>query len=243
MPLTSPSVFHPSLDDINLLVHAAHWDPFSLLGQHAVSTGDSQAWVVRAFLPEARDAWVVDLSRGEPGIRVPMDRIHPDGLFECAFTDATGPFRYRLALENYEGHGWEFVDPYQFGSVLSDFDLHLLGEGTHYRNFERLGAHVRDHEGYRGVHFAVWAPNSMRVSVVGDFNHWDGRRHPDAQLRDDRDLGTVHPRPARRGSLQVRDQEPVPELSRAEVRPLRVRRGDEAQDRLGRLGRQQVRLE
>jgi 1,4-alpha-glucan branching enzyme len=178
MSVTSPSVFRPSAEEINLLVHANHWNPFSLLGPHEVGSGDSRAWVVRAFMPEAREAWVVDLSQGEPGVRVPMDRIHPDGLFECVFSEPPAPFKYRLAVENHQGHAWEFVDVYQFGPVLTDFDLHLLAEGTHYRNFERLGAHIRDHEGYRGVHFAVWAPNAMRVSVVGDFNHWDGRRHP-----------------------------------------------------------------
>src|SRR5262245_55846294 len=178
MPATSPSVFHPSADDINLLIHANHWNPFSLLGPHEVATGNSRAWVIRAFMPEARDAGVIDLSQGEPGVRVPMDRLHPDGLFECVFFEQSGPPKYRLAVEDYQGHQWEFVDPYQFGPVLTDFDLHLLGEGTHYRNYERLGAHLRVHDGFRGVHFAVWAPNAMRVSVVGDFNHWDGRRHP-----------------------------------------------------------------
>ena len=88
------------------------------------------------------------------------------------------PFPYRLAVENHEGHAWEFDDPYRFGPVLTDFDLHLLGEGTHYKSYEKLGAHVRTHEGVQGVHFAVWAPNALRVSVVGNFNHWDGRRHP-----------------------------------------------------------------
>src|SRR3954453_20759275 len=178
MSVTSSNVFHPSVDDINMLVHANHWNPFSLLGPHEDGSGSSRSTTVRAFLPEARQAWVVDLSRGEPGVRLPMDRIHPDGLFEATASKTSGSFKYRLAVENHEGHRWEFVDPYQFGPVLTEFDLHLLGEGTHYRNFERLGAHVRDHEGYRGVHFAVWAPNAMRVSVVGDFNHWDGRRHP-----------------------------------------------------------------
>ena len=178
MSVTTPSLYRPSPDEISQLVHANHWNPFSLLGLHEVGTGDSRAWVVRAFLPEAREAWVVDLSRGEPGVRVPMERIHQDGLFEAVFLESLERFKYRLAVENAEGHPWEFVDAYQFGPVLTDFDLHLLGEGTHYRNFERLGAHLRDHEGYRGVHFAVWAPNAMRVSVVGNFNHWDGRRHP-----------------------------------------------------------------
>jgi 1,4-alpha-glucan branching enzyme len=164
-------------DDLNLLIHANHWDPFSVLGLHELGQNGAQALAFRAFLPDARSAWLVDLSRGEPGTRVPLERTHPDGLFEHVFEGRTKRFPYRIAVENHEGHGWEFVDPYQFGPVLTDFDLHLLAEGTHYRNFERLGAHIITHEGVRGVHFAVWAPNAMRVSVVGNFNHWDGRRH------------------------------------------------------------------
>ena len=87
-----------------------------------------------------------------------MERIHPDGFFEAVFPDRSDAFPYRLAVENHEGHAWEFVDPYQFGPVLTDFDLHLLGEGTHYRNFERLGAHLRDHEGFRGRPFRRLGP-------------------------------------------------------------------------------------
>ena len=160
--------------EVDRLVHASHWDPFRLLGQHqAASTGR----VVRAFLPEARAAWVVDLSAGEPGVRVPMDRVHLDGFFDKTFPSKSA-FPYRLAVEDHEGQAWDFVDAYQFSPVLTDFDLHLLGEGTHYKNYEKLGAHLITHEGFRGVHFALWAPNAERVSVVGNFNHWDGRRHP-----------------------------------------------------------------
>jgi 1,4-alpha-glucan branching enzyme len=172
---TTPTI---APDDIDRLVHSAHWDPFSVLGQHAVGHDGTRARAVRAFLPEARRAWVVDLSRGEPGARVPMERAHPDGVFERVFADRAEPFPYRLAVEDHQGHSWEFVDAYQFGPVLTEFDLHLLGEGTHYNNYEKLGAHLITHEGFRGVHFAVWAPNALRVSVVGNFNHWDGRRHP-----------------------------------------------------------------
>ena len=74
--------------------------------------------------------------------------------------------------------GWEFDDPFAFGPVLGALDDHLLLEGTHRRLYERLGAHPMHHDGADGVHFAVWAPNASRVSVVGDFNAWDGRRHP-----------------------------------------------------------------
>ena len=184
MPTTTS---HPrstaSADEVDLLIQANHWNPFAILGPHeadrgGTKKGDGKAIVIRAFLPEAKDARVVDLGKGEPGVLVPMARVHPDGLFEARFLDRSERFPYRLAVENHEGHAWQFVDAYQFGPVLTDFDLHLLGEGTHYRNFERLGAHLREHEGFRGVHFAVWAPNATRVSVVGDFNHWDGRRHP-----------------------------------------------------------------
>ncbi|MFO0910276.1 MAG: 1,4-alpha-glucan branching protein GlgB [Isosphaeraceae bacterium] len=179
--LSGPHASTASVDDINHLIHANHWNPFSILGFHLVElSGPAKpgpAAAIRAFLPDVRGAWVVDLTRGEPGQRFPMERIHPDGLFECLFPGRAERFNYRIAVENYEGHGWEFVDAYQFGPVLTDFDLHLLGEGTHYRNFERLGAHIREHEGVWGVHFAVWAPNAARVSVVGNFNHWDGRRH------------------------------------------------------------------
>ena len=165
--------------EIELIVHANHWDPFSVLGIHELpeGPGGKKAWIIRAFMPEAASAWVVDLLKGEPGTLVPMKKIHPDGFFTHVFPDRSQPFPYRLKVENHEGHSWDFVDPYFFGPLLSDFDLHLLAEGTHYRNYERLGAHIEVHRGIRGVHFAVWAPNAQRVSVIGNFNHWDGRRH------------------------------------------------------------------
>ena len=169
-----------STQDIDLIVQANHWDPFSILGPHAVPGGNGAAgaWVIRAFLPDASSAWVVDPARGQSGQAIAMKRIHPDGFFVAELAGRSESPGYRLRVENQEGHSWEFADPYAFGPVLTDFDLHLLGEGTHYRNYERLGAHLREHEGVRGVHFAVWAPNAQRVSVVGNFNHWDGRRHP-----------------------------------------------------------------
>ncbi len=173
MPLSLRSSQSVSQEDIDRIIHADHWDPFTVLGQHKHGTGR----VVRAFLPEGRAAWVVDLRKGEPGARVAMSHIHSDGLFECAFPGVDEAFPYRLEVENHEGHTWEFVDAYQFGPILTDYDLHLLGEGTHFKNYERLGAHLIVHEGIRGVMFTVWAPNAARVSVIGNFNHWDGRRH------------------------------------------------------------------
>ncbi len=167
-----------SPNDLDQVLHSSHWDPFGILGIHALGGNGQPGRIIRAYMPEARRAWVVDLSKGEPGQRVAMERIHPDGFFVAVFRDAREDFPYRLAVEDHEGHSWEFVDPYRFGPVLTQFDLHLMGEGTHYKNYEKLGAHIITHEGIRGVHFAVWAPNALRVSVVGNFNHWDGRRHP-----------------------------------------------------------------
>ena len=178
MSISAPTAPTVAQADLELIAQANHWDPFSLLGQHEVAVGRKTLRAIRAFVPRARRAWVVDLADGEPGRQVEMDRIHADGFFERTFPDRDARFNYRLAVEDFEGHVWEFVDPYQFGPVLTDFDLHLLGEGTHHKNYERLGAHVREHEGIQGVHFAVWAPNALRVSVIGNFNHWDGRCHP-----------------------------------------------------------------
>jgi 1,4-alpha-glucan branching enzyme len=177
--LTKPGVLTPP-SQVDLIVHGDHWDPLSVLGPHEIvaSAGAAPSWVVRAFVPEARAAWLIDLSRGEPGEAVPMERIHPDGLFVAKVPECTERFLYRIRVENHEGYSWQFIDPYSFGPILTDYDLHLLGEGTHFRSYERLGAHIRTHRGVRGVHFAVWAPNAQRVSVVGNFNHWDGRRHP-----------------------------------------------------------------
>ena len=107
-----------------------------------------------------------------------MTKLHPDGFFEAVFKDISKPFRYTLTITNFDGISYEIEDPYRFPPVLSDFDLHLFGEGTNYRIYHRLGAHLCELEDVSGVSFAIWAPNAQRVSVVGKFNQWDGRRHP-----------------------------------------------------------------
>ncbi|MEW4566663.1 1,4-alpha-glucan branching protein GlgB [Tautonia sp. JC769] len=178
-PNATPVVL-PTLhgSDIEQLIHASHWDPFGVLGPHVVDADGRSHLAIRAMLPDAAKAWVVDLSGGEPGTPIPMNRLHAEGLFELVIPDRSTAMPYRLAVENGDGHRWQLVDAYRFGQVLSDFDVYLLGEGNHLRSYEKLGAHIREIDGIRGVHFAVWAPNAQRVSVVGNFNHWDGRRHP-----------------------------------------------------------------
>ncbi len=106
-----------------------------------------------------------------------MKKRTKDGFFEALFKDEARPFSYAIRVVTQWDETREFYDPYSFPPVLTDFDLHLIGEGTHYKNYEKLGAHPREVNGIRGVHFAVWAPNAKRVSVIGGFNGWDGRRH------------------------------------------------------------------
>ena len=147
-------------------------DPFAILGRHATTHIGRSAVVIRTLQPAAT---AVDLIT--PAGTIPMQRRRREGLFEAAIDGLPAhEFAYRFRV--HEGtSSRELIDPYQFGQVLSDFDLHLFGEGTHYRAWERLGSHRFTIGGVTGVHFAVWAPNAQRVSVVGDFNQWDGRVH------------------------------------------------------------------
>jgi 1,4-alpha-glucan branching enzyme len=149
---------------IAAVLDARHADPFALLGPHAVPGGV----VVRAFVPGA-DSVSADATA--------LERRDTAGFFEGFVAGATLPFAYRLHAAR-GADAWSFDDPYAFGPTLGPLDDHLLVEGTHARLFDRLGAHPCTHEGVDGVRFAVWAPQAKRVSVVGDFNAWDGRRHP-----------------------------------------------------------------
>ncbi len=154
--------------DTHALLEARHRDPFSVLGPHR----DGKEWAVRALLPSAVS---VTLRAGDDA--VPMDRLHEGGLFE-AKVDADPGRDYLFEVEWDSGDRSELRDPYAFPSGMGEVDLHLMGEGTDLRLHEKLGAHPVEIEGVAGVRFAVWAPNAERVSVVGNFNAWDGRRYP-----------------------------------------------------------------
>lgn len=152
------------------IVGGYHGDPFSILGPHVSDDGV----VVRSFAPHARHMYLLP----EGGDEQEMVRIHPDGLFEARVAEAAPTFDYRLKWVNMEGTSGIYEDPYRFPPTLSDYDEYLLAEGTHAKIYEQLGAHLMQIDGVSGVRFAVWAPAAERVSVIGDFNYWDGRRHP-----------------------------------------------------------------
>jgi 1,4-alpha-glucan branching enzyme len=160
------------VDVIDALVMGEHGDPFGVLGPHP---GPKGAVTVRTFLPEAREVLLVPQDSSERA--QPLSPIHPAGLWETA-CEAAWPFAYRLRIIDAQGRGYEIDDPYRFPPTLTGYDLHLAGEGTHYRLYERLGSHPMRLADVDGTLFAVWAPNARRVSVVGDWNEWDGRRHP-----------------------------------------------------------------
>jgi 1,4-alpha-glucan branching enzyme len=179
---------HPvELCDLASLLAGRLSEPRRLLGpQPAERDGRSGDWVhpVRSFLPGARQAWLVREREGRTESR-PMRRTHSAGLYEALLPrpaglppgGAVGGDGYLLRYLDEAGRRREVYDPYAFEPMLTDFDLHLLGEGRHWKSYEKLGAQVCSLDGVRGVNFAVWAPNAQSVSVVGGFNGWDGRVH------------------------------------------------------------------
>ncbi|HVI52509.1 MAG TPA: 1,4-alpha-glucan branching protein GlgB [Candidatus Sulfotelmatobacter sp.] len=157
--------------EVDSVLGARHGNPFAFLGPHVVG-GDCH---VRTVQPRAVRVWVVDAD-GETVI-AELERLRVEGFF-AGPTGRADIFSYRLKLDFGNGHSRVVDDPYRFPPVLGDLDLHLIGEGTHLHLYRRLGAHLAEMDGVAGVSFAVWAPNARRVSVVGDFNHWDGRVNP-----------------------------------------------------------------
>ncbi|MEQ1640344.1 MAG: 1,4-alpha-glucan branching protein GlgB [Novosphingobium sp.] len=157
----------PSGEAIAALLEGTHADPFALLGIHAGPDGS----FARAVLPGAEAAEVHDLKGRKLG---KLKRLDDRGLFEGKLKGTPQPVKYHCTAGTHE---WWITDPYSFGPVLGPTDDFLIAEGTHLRLFDKLGAHLIEHEGASGVHFAVWAPNARFVSVVGDFNDWDHRRH------------------------------------------------------------------
>jgi len=158
-----------------LLLRARHHHPHEWLGMHPRTDGGPGV-VVRAFMRDAKSCEVVD--REDESRRWPLEKIHKEGLFEGVAGQGKEVFSYRLRVVRNNGEVRQFYDPYSFLPSLSENDLYLINEGNEHRIYDKLGSHVREHQGVPGVAFAVWAPSAKRVSVVGDFNGWDGRFHP-----------------------------------------------------------------
>jgi len=169
----------PSSEVIELVIRAQEGAPFRVLGPHPSRNG--RTVVVSAFLPLADKAWVRPLHlKGKP---IAMKKIHPQGFFQAEFKKTTGLFSYTLVTCNAAGSVKEGADPYAFfPDQLTDYDLHLIGEGTHYRSYEKFGARLLTLKGVSGVLFTVWAPHAKNVSVVGGFNHWIAGAHPMTRL-------------------------------------------------------------
>ena len=172
--------------ELEAIAGGHHGDPFAILGPHARSSADAKAidgkrsagktddkagWEVRAFLPQAKSVSVITASGA-----VPMERVHASGIYVAPLESR--PETYKLRIDDFADQVSEMEDPYRFAPVLSDFDLHLHSEGTNYEGYNSFGSHLQTVEGVAGVRFTVWAPNAIIVSVVGDFNDWDSRRHP-----------------------------------------------------------------
>jgi len=164
---------------IDALVIGRNADPFALLGPHPVETPSGNRWVLRTFHPGAVSA---SIRFADAQTAMAANKLRPEGFFEATLPetqqDRPAPASYRIQYRFASGAAYEPYDTYAFPFVLSEFDLYLMGEGRHYDTYDKLGAHIVTLAGVAGVNFAVWAPSAQRVSVAGDFNHWDGRMHP-----------------------------------------------------------------
>lgn len=163
-------------DELNAFLSATHADPFRVLGPHRV--GDDL--VIRVFRPDAQKVEIlVNGSSSEP---IEAEKIHRDGFFCARIPQATSDLDYHLRLTSWADTEWTMRDAYRYGPIMGEIDLHLFAEGQHWRIYDKFGAHLRTIVGDAGIYFAVWAPNAQRVSVVGDFNGWDGRVNPMRKL-------------------------------------------------------------
>lgn len=162
-----------SKDELKSIVSARCGLPQEFLGMHKCKGGI----VVRAYIVNAKSCHLVDL-RKSARKSAEMEKFDPSGFFELFIKGARKPFPYRFRVERYDGEIREFADAYSFPPSLTDEELYLFGLGDDRKVYEHLGSHLREIDGVKGTAFAVWAPTARRVSVVGDFDEWDGRYFP-----------------------------------------------------------------
>ncbi len=160
-------------DDFDRIIEGTHWNPHSVLGPHPTTVDNRPHLAIRVWLPDVEGVEAVSDS-----VLWRMTRIREQGLYETLLPGITQAPPYRLRVTRHDGTVTEIHDPYAVPPLLTEYELHLFAEGTLYKAYESFGAHIRTVAGIRGVHFVVWAPNAARVSLVGDFNGWNGLRHP-----------------------------------------------------------------
>ncbi|MBR2300108.1 MAG: 1,4-alpha-glucan branching enzyme, partial [Alphaproteobacteria bacterium] len=160
-----------SQNEMNAIIEGNHDNVFAVLGMH--KDKGSKNIFIRAFLPHTNS---VDILSADGKNLGQMQKLDDRGFYQIEF-GKTDDFKYRFLVTNDLGQTYEAEDPYRFMPTIGDIDEYLFSEGNHHEIYKRLGAHVMEMDGIKGVGFAVWAPNAKRVSVVGDFNMWDGTRH------------------------------------------------------------------
>jgi 1,4-alpha-glucan branching enzyme len=162
-------------EELRSLIEVKHRSPHQLLGMHPL--GDGSGLVVRACVPDAAGIEIQPVhEKNKPAFQ--LERIHESGLFEGVIRSVSQVYAYDLVITGHDKRVRRMRDPYSFLPTLGEADLYLFGKGDERRIYEKLGAQLRIIDGVHGTSFAVWAPNAQRVSVVGDFNNWDGRYHP-----------------------------------------------------------------
>src|SRR5947209_16915078 len=160
--------------ELESLIEAANRNPHQLLGMHPL--GDGTGVVVRAFLPNAAEVKIVPTQEKDKP-EIILKSLHKSGIFEGVSNKAKQVYAYDLVITDHQGQVRRYRDAYSFLPTLSETDLYLFGQGNERRIYDKLGSQLRVIDGVAGVSFGVWAPNARRVSVVGDFNGWDGRCH------------------------------------------------------------------
>lgn len=167
-------------EDILSIVHSNHQNPHFILGCHKVSVPDNNDKVIdaisiRTFLPDAKEIYII--KRKTPEKKIKMYKVHNHGLFEAILWDEKEKLDYYFEVHGYIDNTWTLEDPYsEFVENITDFDKYLFNRSQHYNLYEKLGAHPFEKNGKKGIYFSVWAPNAQRVSLIGDFNGWDGRK-------------------------------------------------------------------
>ncbi len=165
---------------ISAIMNGECKDPHEFLGMHVVnSNGKTMDIAVRVYHPSANQIELIDVNEN---CIYPMPKKYSDSIYELLLPDREELFEYKLKITDQWGSSFITHDPYSFWPVISEYDIYLYNQGNHHRIFEKLGAHIMDVNNVSGTLFAVWAPCAKRVSVIGDFNQWDGRRHQMRQL-------------------------------------------------------------